>query len=656
MRETHYIDIDEEIISAVGRLRQSSKGENVFVFPKRALILQSIVNLKLLQREADKLGKKIIVVSQDVAGKKLAEKVGLVVEEYQDQPLGSQASETRPRLTVDTESRSDTPLSGPSRRVTTKRAHAIGSQDFYGQVIAQEDTPALNEAVTPPPTRVLPTAAAQRLRVRNTTPLPLTTLNSARTAQDSVKPLIEKPLLAPPAVPAVDSMQPIHSEPRSSFTRSNLVPSQPRLQRFMTKTTAQATFPVQEMTLDQPAEETVEKPVPREPKEGAVASPNKSFVFGTSLVVMLLLGVLGVGGWYVLFPKAAITLIPQVAEQVVRYSFTGVTDGTRGDFMVPVRVVTIEKTVRVSDTATGAGTGGDNKVRGKIRIYNDFSTAAQPLVATTRFETKEGKIFRLLQAVVVPGLSEKNGGKHEPGVVEAVVVADQPSSDTLPPNTLFTIPGFKGSPKYAAFRAESLQAFGGGGAQSETKVISQADVDRVAAKALAEARTLLLESAQLSLSPGEVLIEPSLVISEKSKTNTPLIGLTADNFDFEGRYEAKVFVVTSESTINDRIAKETQTSNGVTLVPRQHTIGYTQVLPKFDQGQLEMTVESTIQFHSTLDISRLQQGLLGLDEEGIKAFLHDHPEIARLQVEFDPQFIIATIPTDEDRVKVQVAE
>lgn len=55
MRETHYIDIDEEIISAVGRLRRSSQLENIFIFPKRALILQSIVNLRLLEREAKKI-------------------------------------------------------------------------------------------------------------------------------------------------------------------------------------------------------------------------------------------------------------------------------------------------------------------------------------------------------------------------------------------------------------------------------------------------------------------------------------------------------------------------------------------------------------------------------------------------------------------------
>ena len=72
MPQTFYIESDEEIISVIGRLRKSSAEKNIFVFPKRALVLQSIINLRLFQREAEKLGKKIVIVSQDEMGKMLA--------------------------------------------------------------------------------------------------------------------------------------------------------------------------------------------------------------------------------------------------------------------------------------------------------------------------------------------------------------------------------------------------------------------------------------------------------------------------------------------------------------------------------------------------------------------------------------------------------
>jgi nicotinamide mononucleotide adenylyltransferase len=52
MAQTFFIDSDEEIISVIGYLRKSPEAENYFVFPKRSLVLQSAVNLRLFQREA----------------------------------------------------------------------------------------------------------------------------------------------------------------------------------------------------------------------------------------------------------------------------------------------------------------------------------------------------------------------------------------------------------------------------------------------------------------------------------------------------------------------------------------------------------------------------------------------------------------------------
>src|SRR3990172_13434699 len=84
MPQTFYIETDEDIISVIGRLRKSPAEENIFVFPKHALVLQSIINLRLFQREAQKLGKKITIVSQDEVGKMLAEKSGILTRNYSE--------------------------------------------------------------------------------------------------------------------------------------------------------------------------------------------------------------------------------------------------------------------------------------------------------------------------------------------------------------------------------------------------------------------------------------------------------------------------------------------------------------------------------------------------------------------------------------------
>ncbi len=102
------------------------------------------------------------------------------------------------------------------------------------------------------------------------------------------------------------------------------------------------------------------------------------------------------------------------------------------------------------------------KATGIITIHNGYSSAAQPLVAGTRFQTPDGKIFRLTNQVLVPG-AEIQDGKIVSSSLQAAIVADAPGpAYNLGPISRLTIPGFKGSPKYDVFYGELARATTGG--------------------------------------------------------------------------------------------------------------------------------------------------------------------------------------------------
>ncbi len=84
MHQTFYIDIDEEITSVVERLRHARASEIILVVPKRALLIQSIVNLRILKREADEARLQLMMVTQDKLGKILIEKAGIFVQQKMD--------------------------------------------------------------------------------------------------------------------------------------------------------------------------------------------------------------------------------------------------------------------------------------------------------------------------------------------------------------------------------------------------------------------------------------------------------------------------------------------------------------------------------------------------------------------------------------------
>lgn len=79
MEEFLYLEADEEITSVIDKLRGLEAKSVGLVAPRGSMIAQSLVSLKLLQKEAKKFGKQIALVTSDEVGRNLAAQVGLSV-------------------------------------------------------------------------------------------------------------------------------------------------------------------------------------------------------------------------------------------------------------------------------------------------------------------------------------------------------------------------------------------------------------------------------------------------------------------------------------------------------------------------------------------------------------------------------------------------
>ena len=78
-KDTIYIDIDDEITGIIDKVRASSGKIVALVLPKRASVLQSIVNMKLLKRSADEAKKHLVLITSEASLLPLAGSVGLHV-------------------------------------------------------------------------------------------------------------------------------------------------------------------------------------------------------------------------------------------------------------------------------------------------------------------------------------------------------------------------------------------------------------------------------------------------------------------------------------------------------------------------------------------------------------------------------------------------
>lgn len=155
---------------------------------------------------------------------------------------------------------------------------------------------------------------------------------------------------------------------------------------------------------------------------------------------------------------------------------------------VPAQIFSSEKNATQLFPASGKATVSI-KAQGILTVVNAYSSASQDLVATTRFVTPDGKLFRLAASLTVPGAKVTNG-EIVPSSVDATVIADQPGPDyNIGPVAKLSIPGFKGTPKYNAFYGE-LKKGTSGGFTGTRAVPTAADISSARTK-----MTTILQSA-----------------------------------------------------------------------------------------------------------------------------------------------------------------
>lgn len=637
MPQTFYIENDEEIISVIGRLRHSSSEENYFIFPKRSLVLQSIINLRLFQREAEKLGKKVIVVTQDETGKALAEKAGLATEHYTDD---FSRKATHMEIVVPSENEKEgeqrARAVAPSAEKNAPRSEELGSSDFYtggGQNSIRQE---IRQTEVPP--------QPQTLRVRNASPSQQTSLNSRRFVEEQAK-KVEQPLVPQPAR-AMMTPQYMQREKSiaSNIGRAPMDNREERLKNFFSAD-RQAVMPK-----NAPISRAQSTQPESRPKV-AVGSKKVGGIFfllgGVSL--LSLIGVL----LFLFLPKAEVQVIPYKTTQSVDLQFDGRSEGVLAEEnILPVRLLEKEQEVVFAVNATGASLGTAQKAHGTVVISNRFSTESQSLVATTRLEAPDGKIFRLVSGVVVPGMT--NG---QPGVIEASVIADQVGTGYNIPATTFTIPGFKGSPKYEKFSAQSSKAMSGGGDATGTdlRVISKEDLEKAESQAKEKAKEAYLDAVKTELLSGERVLEENLDIVALGNMALPLSGTVATSFEYKNSFKVRGFIF-SEDAIKQKIMESgEQTLDGVTFRPTTITLSYGEAIPDYDAKKVRLKVHAVVESESVIDKEKLSSAILGKNTAEINNLLGSFPEIKKVEIIFKPQWFSSSIPTTKSRVTITVA-
>ncbi|MFA4815153.1 MAG: hypothetical protein WC924_03850 [Candidatus Gracilibacteria bacterium] len=98
-----FVQIDEELTSIFQRIEKLPYKEVYLVVPKRAVLLQSIVNLKILKQKMTELEKEVAVITNDLNGMKLAHQAEIKVFDHwniDDSAVGASKNERDPETAL----------------------------------------------------------------------------------------------------------------------------------------------------------------------------------------------------------------------------------------------------------------------------------------------------------------------------------------------------------------------------------------------------------------------------------------------------------------------------------------------------------------------------------------------------------------------------
>jgi len=353
------------------------------------------------------------------------------------------------------------------------------------------------------------------------------------------------------------------------------------------------------------------------------------------------------------FFRAKVVVTPKTERVVLNAHVTATKDAPSGlSFTVFSLTATETKDVLATETKTVS-----TKASGKILVYNEYSAVSQRLIKNTRFQAQSGKIYRISESIVVPGVTTV-GGKTVPGRVEVTVYADEPGADYNAPLTDFTIPGFKGDPRFQKFYARSKTPMTGGFAGA-MRVVADADLASAREEIETNLRAKLLKEAQNSVPKEFVLYDEGTYFVTR-----PLDRIDIEGSDNAVRLEESATlhaVMFPRLLLAQALAKDAVPNyDGAPVSVPDLDLLRTTITPKEESAWLEdelnLTLTGDTRIVWMVDNETIVSSLLGKKKAEFNGILAGIPAVEEARAEFRPSWWRGRFPAESKRIIVEVTD
>jgi hypothetical protein len=335
---------------------------------------------------------------------------------------------------------------------------------------------------------------------------------------------------------------------------------------------------------------------------------------------------------------AVITITPKTKDIGIKATYAAKKNPQPGD--LAFNVLSLEETGDKTIPSTGEKTV-ERRATGSVVIFNKTSKS-QALVKNTRLETDDNLIFRIDNSVVVPAQKGST-----PGSVEVTVSAYSAGEDYNIPLSDFTIPGFKGDPRFNTIFGRSKTPMTGG-MKGTIKTASQSDLEAGQTELKATLKAKLLSKAKEQVPAGFILYDNAVYI-----TYTMLSKPDDTDISIKGSMHGILFKKDELATFLAKNNIPDYNGDPVTSINLQNLSFSPDSLETapWNSGNLPFTLQGTTTITWLYDNEKLVKDLAGVPQSKVNEIFKNYAGIEKAEVSIRPAWK-SSLPEDSSKIEI----
>ena len=363
-----------------------------------------------------------------------------------------------------------------------------------------------------------------------------------------------------------------------------------------------------------------------------------------SFLILILLGAFG----YVALNRvstAAINISPYKETLAIDSRLRARANATADGLPFEIAQLSAEESGLV--TATGITSGGQ-KASGKITVYNNYGSAPQKLIANTRFQTSDGKVYRIRGAISVPGM----------GVLEATVYADQAGEEYNIGPADFTLPGLKGGPRFEKVFAKSKSAMSGG-SSGNARVVKKEDIDSARTAVNEKLKNRLTEMFSKQKPEGYVLFANAVKIEYAENPDNPKVGDSSSRsmaFKTKGSATGYLF---KKDALAKALAEDNSgdlkkaPKNDPIMVDNIESLDFNLISTDAKNKEITVRLKGNANFVWVVDAAKLLEEIINYKGKDYTSVFQNYPSIEKAAIVQSPKWW-PRFPKDKSKIKINI--